>query len=591
MTSIERTARCPVTPRTETRAGTRALLVVALTLLLAGAATVARAGWEYSGDQAEIFDLHGFNRASDPEGMATAPDGLGGLLVAAHDVLASPSQICVNRIAADGTELWGQGGAFVPRVIGSSGYHSPVAVAADGSGGAWVGFIVIWPTYELFELAHLTSTGSIDRMIPVDNPGTIGDYDHLSIKLLPLAGGDVFAAWTQRSPSTRLHAARFGLSGALRWHTDVNLNFGQRDYVVTNTRTSWDLTSDSADGALVTWLRMQVGTPEIGAQRITSGGTRAWGNDGHLLWSGYPLDLHDPVIVGDGGGGGYVVMSHLGRATAQHLSSAGAEMWVAGGIDIQNSNTPYWALSTDPAVCHDGFGGFFVIHGNDDLFAQHVDPWGLLYWGAGVAVGQRAGAQGRPDIAPDGAFGAVLAWEDYYYGLPGQRWRALVGTRLDFWGNTVWGPSDLYLAWTVSDPHDVALVSDGFGGALCSFARYDLSEHADDAWALGIGPNGVSGVEPAPVPPAIRLAASPNPFRSQTGITLDVVRSQNVRLTVHDPGGRLVRTLIAAPLEAGRRTLLWDGRDDRGRAVADGVYLIRLATETDSRAVRVARVR
>jgi len=558
---------------------------------LAIAGSAAHAGWEYPGSQAEVFDLDGYVMTEDPEGLASSSDGQGGLLVAAYDASAQPSSIRVSRIAHDGTELWGQGGVFVPRDVSSWGQHSPVSVAPDGSGGAYVAYLETWPTYELFRFAHLTASGSVDRTVSIDNPGTSGEYERLSIELLPLAYGDLFAAWTRRGPTPRLHAARFNPGGTLLWHTDVNLTYSHRETVSSTTQTSWCVASDMWDGVLVTWLRLQTGTPQVGAQRIASDGAPWWGNDGHLLWSGYPSDYHDPVIVGDVLGGGYVVLSQLGRVKTQHLDPWGSEQWAAGGIVLQDSGTPYSAQSTEPAVCDDGAYGFIVVHGNEDLFAQRVDYWGSLLWGSGVGVGQRAGQQNRAAIVADGAQGAVLAWQDAYYGIPGQEWRVLAGMRLNGSGSAVWGPADVYSAWTVYDPHDVAMVADGTGGALCAWAAFDLSEYTDDAWALWLAP-GTSAAEETAArwSPATCLRAQPNPFPACTQLDIDVPPEGAAQLAVYDPTGRRVRTLADGRLAPGRHALRWDGRDDAGRLVGNGVYLIRLSGPSFASVKRVTRV-
>ena len=507
-------------------------------------------------------------------------------------LLGSPSQVRVSRVGHDGTEMWGQGGVAVPHTVGSVAQHSPLGIAPDGSGGACVAFIETWPSYELFRFAHFTASGAFSRTVSVDNPGTIREYDHLSIKMLPLANSDVLLAWTQRSPVTKLHAARFTLTGTLVWHTDVNLNYSHRETVVSNTRTSWDICSDGFDGALITWLRLQVGTPEIGAQRIGSEGAVWWGTDGHRLWSGYSTDFHDPVIVGDVTGGAFVVMSHLGRITAQHLDPWGNELWPAGGLLLQDSGTPYWAQSTNPSVCDDGAYGFIVVHGNEDLFGQRVDYWGNILWGSGVGIGQRAGQQYMPDVARDGVQGAVVVWQDKYYSRPGEPWHVLTGMRLSGSGGAIWGPTDLYMSWTTYDPHDPEVVSDGSGGALCAFPNYDISDWADDVWALGIGPGGLSAIEPpAGVPADGNLTAYPNPFGTSTRLEIYVPRAGAGSLAIYDPSGRRVRTLVDGMLAPGRQVADWDGRDDSGRFVGSGVYLIRLESPSCITTRRVVRLR
>ena len=48
------------------------------------------------------------------------------------------------------------------------------------------------------------------------------------------------------------------------------------------------------------------------------------------------------------------------------------------------------------------------------------------------------------------------------------------------------------------------------------------------------------------------------------------------RLDVVDVSGRHLRTLLAGELPAGEHVARWDGRDDAGRALGAGVYLVRL---------------
>ena len=49
-----------------------------------------------------------------------------------------------------------------------------------------------------------------------------------------------------------------------------------------------------------------------------------------------------------------------------------------------------------------------------------------------------------------------------------------------------------------------------------------------------------------------------------------------VTLRVFDAGGRLVRTLIDGPRQAGAQSAVWDGRNDSAAPAASGVYFYRL---------------
>ena len=65
---------------------------------------------------------------------------------------------------------------------------------------------------------------------------------------------------------------------------------------------------------------------------------------------------------------------------------------------------------------------------------------------------------------------------------------------------------------------------------------------------------------------------SPNPFKGSTTVLFDLPKDSSVRLEVTDVNGRTVRTLVDSAVPAGRHYIGWDGRDDRGREVASGVY-------------------
>ena len=49
-----------------------------------------------------------------------------------------------------------------------------------------------------------------------------------------------------------------------------------------------------------------------------------------------------------------------------------------------------------------------------------------------------------------------------------------------------------------------------------------------------------------------------------------------MKLGVYDVGGRLVRALADGAQTAGRKSVRWDGRDDQGRALPAGMYLVRM---------------
>jgi hypothetical protein len=95
----------------------------------------------------------------------------------------------------------------------------------------------------------------------------------------------------------------------------------------------------------------------------------------------------------------------------------------------------------------------------------------------------------------------------------------------------------------------------------------------------------------APVPHFTVRQNYPNPFNPTTTISYLLPGPQRVILEVFDQRGRLVRTLLSEHRPAGHGNVSWDGTDDRGRAVASGVYVYRLRADTFETSKKMALVR
>ncbi len=104
-----------------------------------------------------------------------------------------------------------------------------------------------------------------------------------------------------------------------------------------------------------------------------------------------------------------------------------------------------------------------------------------------------------------------------------------------------------------------------------------LVADAADGGAVAVGENAVAVAGAG----ARSLLAqnAPNPFNPTTAIRFSVPGNESARVTlaIFDLNGRRVRTLVDAPLGAGTHTAVWDGRDERGRLAASGVYVYELA--------------
>ncbi|MDH7515155.1 MAG: right-handed parallel beta-helix repeat-containing protein [Bacteroidota bacterium] len=83
----------------------------------------------------------------------------------------------------------------------------------------------------------------------------------------------------------------------------------------------------------------------------------------------------------------------------------------------------------------------------------------------------------------------------------------------------------------------------------------------------------------------------PNPFSASTVVRFGIPSPSQVELAVFDGLGRKVTTLASGSMDRGTYQVQWNGRDDRGVAVAAGVYYLRLTGggHAVQRAIHVTR--
>jgi hypothetical protein len=65
----------------------------------------------------------------------------------------------------------------------------------------------------------------------------------------------------------------------------------------------------------------------------------------------------------------------------------------------------------------------------------------------------------------------------------------------------------------------------------------------------------------------------PNPFNPETKIEFGLPKSEIVKINIYDLSGKLVRNLLSGEKSAGYYTITWNGRDNNGIKVSNGVYL------------------
>jgi hypothetical protein len=80
---------------------------------------------------------------------------------------------------------------------------------------------------------------------------------------------------------------------------------------------------------------------------------------------------------------------------------------------------------------------------------------------------------------------------------------------------------------------------------------------------------------------------SPNPFNPTTTIAYALPEPAHVRMELFNIHGEKVISLVDSHQNPGFYTVKWDGRDDLGRLVSDGIYLCRFYTGVYNRTMRM----
>jgi hypothetical protein len=82
------------------------------------------------------------------------------------------------------------------------------------------------------------------------------------------------------------------------------------------------------------------------------------------------------------------------------------------------------------------------------------------------------------------------------------------------------------------------------------------------------------------VPEAYTLHQNhPNPFNPVTTISYELPEAGDVRLSILTIAGQEIATVVSGYQEVGHHRVTWDGRDDQGHAVGNGVYLYRMVAD------------
>ncbi|HSQ59669.1 MAG TPA: FlgD immunoglobulin-like domain containing protein [Acidobacteriota bacterium] len=369
----------------------------------------------------------------------------------------------------------------------------------------------------------------------------------------------------------------------------------------------------AADGFGAVWIDTRDAAVRLYGQRLDLAGARIGVNHAVLL-----ADPVDPVyalaLTGAPGGGYWLVFAE--GATAEQrlwLAALDSDLVAAGPAVSVGDGAP--GAKIGPSVGVTPAGRVEVVwlgdgaSGLGQVYFQAFEPGGtgatplsapILLGTPGVAV-----AHASPSVA-SGLDASAVVWAARPSGDWGI-WLQRVRDGLVPIGAAVRMDQDLL----VTDQLDPTAGLDGAGNVLAVWTDSRSTSSGTDILGRVIPFATTAASEPRPEPTpdptegptdepegsppaAIRVGLPrPNPFLAGLGVPvqLSARAAAHLRVTVRDARGRPVRRLLDGPAASTATTLGWDGRDDRGRKVASGVYWFDIQGGGERHALRVVRLR
>jgi hypothetical protein len=336
----------------------------------------------------------------------------------------------------------------------------------DGAGGA----IVVWSDsrsaigFDIY--AQRVNANGVALWTPNGVPiCTAADYQTFPVITSDGAGGAIMAWVDFRPGSGGVYVRRINAAGTVQWTAD-GVGLATHGAGVD----ALQIVTDGAGGAIVTWVDNRNNpNRDIYARRVNSAGVAQWAVNGVAICTAAG-DPDMPDIVSDLSGGAIITWGDYRTSPtnadiyAQRVNSAGAVQWAADGVAVCTVT----GNQVNPRTAPDGSGG--VIAGwwdargiSADIYAQRLNGSGVSQWTSnGVLLCDATDSQLFPQLASDGAGGAIAVWTDYRNGPKTD----VYGQRINASGAALWASNGVLVFGAFDNQYVSAIVPDGNGGAV-----------------------------------------------------------------------------------------------------------------------------
>jgi len=113
------------------------------------------------------------------------------------------------------------------------------------------------------------------------------------------------------------------------------------------------------------------------------------------------------------------------------------------------------------------------------------------------------------------------------------------------------------------------------GGGSTTFSVQNIQQITFSGVGNGVGVERVANI----IKTFSVLQNYPNPFNPTTTIEYQLPKAGNVRIKIYNINGQLVRAFENTNQNSGTHTVVWDGKNNGGQAVATGMYVYQVAFE------------
>ena len=102
--------------------------------------------------------------------------------------------------------------------------------------------------------------------------------------------------------------------------------------------------------------------------------------------------------------------------------------------------------------------------------------------------------------------------------------------------------------------------------------------------------NPISTDDPVAVTPVLSLHCFPNPFNDVISMEVKSPMSQELKINIYNVKGQKIKTLQFST-QSGSGQITWNGNDDKGQAVAQGIYFARIADAEHSKITKILKIK